>query len=855
MRYSKEFEGKRPYALASPDGNDLDSHSFNCISITAEELAEVAADAQMVLVKDDEDSPFHILDMCEWMNIPCGIKDVAEHHIIYRTKAGATADECMAMLACMRNGVKREQILTDVAKIIKVAKGTLKAEVNKMIAEREKAMKLTSDMGENSNLILPPHVDRDEFMEWGFYEDETPGSCGYYFATAGGGTEQVSNFIMRPLFHVYDAEDNKRLAEIDNGRHRKVIEVPSKAFISLEQFQTLVFEQGFFTFDGSKTHLAKIKRRIGDQFPVCYELKSLGWQSEGFFAYNNCIYGDKLEWMDVNGIVEFGDRRFYSPSSSEVFSGYREEDDQFENDRYLTFIKTEINFGSWARMMAKAYGDKKAALAIAFVGISLFKDIVFSVDNSCPNLYAYGQVQSGKSKYGESISALFFNSLPAFNLNQGTDFAFFARLSRYRNCPMLFNEFDEEAIKEEWFRALKAIYDGEGRERGRGGKRNKTETQKINCTAVLMGQVLSTKDDGSVLSRCIIVPFEQTNERSSEQVAAFNTLKDAEREGLTGILTELLAKRKSFKEKYAALFDKNLKQLKAEVKKEGRGFKERIARNYTAALTSYTILNEHFSLPFSVDFMSKLCRDEIIRLSELIAENNALAEFWNTVNFLFETGELEEDRHFKIERALQVNIDNGRGQAEVKSLGTGKKVLYMRLGIVHQLYAQECARQRKRAMNQASIRLYMESEPGYIGNCYNTRFSGVSTSAVMFDYDLLPMLNLERFDNTGEECEITGVIEYEPELVDMGNGAVMKIRLTDDQSYTSEDGRWVTKKVSTTCYITPGEKMEALSKGMKLVATGPLTVKDFKGNVIRSMKVNTYKIDEGTGNHTEDLPY
>jgi DNA primase len=64
-------------------------------------------------------------------------------------------------------------------------------------------------------------------------------------------------------------------------------------------------------------------------------------------------------------------------------------------------------------------------------------------------LYAFGERSSGKSKWAESIMALFYIKRQAFNLNSGTDFAFFNYMQIFINCPAALNEADEKVLKPE----------------------------------------------------------------------------------------------------------------------------------------------------------------------------------------------------------------------------------------------------------------------------------------------------------------------------------------------------------------------------------------------------------------------
>ena len=166
---------------------------------------------------------------------------------------------------------------------------------------------------------LPPGIDRDEFYKYGFYEKIKGAATGYYFSVSQNSFERYSNFVIKPLFHVYSKIDNKRLIEITNGHDTKVLEMPSKSMISLEAFTSAVYEEGFFLFEGSKQHLMKINSKIGNNFPICTELRTLGWQEKGFWAYANMTFKEELKKFDEYGIVDIDDKKYLSMAASKVY--------------------------------------------------------------------------------------------------------------------------------------------------------------------------------------------------------------------------------------------------------------------------------------------------------------------------------------------------------------------------------------------------------------------------------------------------------------------------------------------------------------------------------------------------------
>ena len=404
------------------------------------------------------------------------------------------ANSIARILSLVQSDFLREgsmkQIQTDHG--IKVKDLRVKVKEAAVEIKKQEGFKVVKVGGDEGDALarLPKSVDKNEVLRWGFYGLTDGEKSGYYFrSSVEGNFRQVSNFIMKPLFHKYDIDDNSRIIQIENGIEGPiVVELPSEAMISNDQFAKFIYAQGPYFWDGTKVELSKLVRRSLREFPKTYELKTLGWQPEGFFAFYNYSYNGKLEKFNEVGIVKQDEKYFFSPAASDIYKDYRKEDDMFENDRYLSYSEPPVNFSQWARLMVDVYDDHAWA-GIPFILMSTFRDVVFKVDNNCPFLYSYGQSKSGKSKFAESITNLFFNEMPAFNLNAGTDFAFAARLARFRNCPVFFNEFDDNVVKDEWFQSLKGAYDGEGRERGKGGSKKKNRNSKSELHSFIGGAI------------------------------------------------------------------------------------------------------------------------------------------------------------------------------------------------------------------------------------------------------------------------------------------------------------------------------------------------------------------------------
>ena len=660
--------------------------------------------------------------------------------------AGAQEQVCV-MLSCISNQLKREHYIKLLCKKYKWKETTIAKIVNELI-EEEKAS--DSVYLSEEYLPLPKHVNRDEYLRYGFYEETEKGKAGYYFHTSGRNHTKQSTFIMKPLFHVNSRQDSKDLIEIFDGDITMVVEIPGKALVSLDQFVGIMWDSCKALFFGNKPQLMRVLDKMSKKFTDVWELKTLGWQQEGFFSYSNMVFNGELKQLDNYGVVEVGKKKYYSPSVSSINLDQRADDDEYENDRYLTYRPSPITFEEWCALMGDVYRESHAGkMGIAFVFIALFRDLVFKVDNNSPLMSCYGQKGSGKSKFAESLQNLFLTDLQPFNLSHGTEFAFFNRLSRFRNCITWFDEFDDNAIKEDRFQSIKGAYDGSGRERGKGTTKNKTEIARINSALLLTGQYLSTRDDNAALTRCIILAFKprgEGNRFTRKEIEQYTSLKEYERKGLSGMLPEILQHRKELEKFYAVEFAGIFQRLRDDIETEKNAYNERVLRNYTALTTMIKFFAGLFKLGFSYEDFFAIVKSEVVQLSALISSSDALADFWNTVVYLLEVKQIEEGFHFKIRSEQECEL-NGRQE---KFMAV-KKLIFIRLTTIHKLYGEAYRRQHGRnGVDFESLKLYISSHKAYLGSNKNNHFSRrirmpdgteklevSKTSSFVFDYELL----------------------------------------------------------------------------------------------------------------------
>lgn len=679
-----------------PDGEDPDSYKRKSVN------------------KLYQDPTLQIQDAILWY-VDSLVRDIADDTY----KLGQAQQQVLEFLIKIPNDIYRSNYLDAIVKKHKWKKNKLEQRLNELLEEKDA---VEDDDGRTNLDKLPKWMDREEFRNKGYCSVNNKKRTGYY-SISGETYVEITNFVIRPLFHIYAGKESRHLIQIDNGRQKAVIDIESKALVAIDLLQQYIVCEGPFIIYGSKAQMLRIATNLLANFPRCLEIKFLGWQQAGFFAFVDKIFvpGTGMIDLDEWGILKHDDHSYLLPAASAAYKELQKTgEDPFEPDRCMAFKTSSINFSQWANRMQSVYLDK-GNTAVAFTILTAFRDIIFDIDNNCPHLYCFGERTSGKSKWAESISAVFYQKRSAFNLNSGTDFAFFAYMQRFINCPAVLNEFDESVIKPEWFQVIKGIFDGEGRQRGVMGSRNRTEIMKVRSTLVLIGQYLCTMDDNSIVSRSIIEGFNE-REFSEDEKQRYEDLKLVQEQGLGSLIIELLQHRVYFKEKYRDVYNETLSEWRRSTDAD-HNFNQRIMQNWAHLLTSWQLIAEKISLPVSVDQFKKYCRHQALRWSKFIRNSDTLSEFWNTFSFLADQGLLIEGWDYQIHEAVDVRLRKDRNEEYTQEFTQPTKLLYVRMNNVHKHY-QQAYRQRngKEGMSIDNLMHYFSSRKYFLGTMKQKKF-------------------------------------------------------------------------------------------------------------------------------------
>jgi DNA primase catalytic core len=676
------------------------------------------------------------------------------------TDKAKNLDKVIISLAAINSEVVRKEYAKKVASLYNQGARTIEKSIKALIAEKyATALKKAEKNGSidlEQHLGLPKGADKNQFMKDRF------AICGStYFFQGKDGFFKGTNFKITPLFHIYGRSDNKRLCEVVNELgHKRLIDFDSRDFINFNKIQEKLIEEGFFVWlpNTQNIHFKLVAQKILNDFIMAYELKTLGWQKEKFFAFaDGVFYNGEFQKVNKYGIIQIEAeenaateytqqvKHFYSPAFSEIYKASREDDDPFENDRSFIFKQAPISFSIWMKQMCLVYNEK-GRIAIAFAIASTFRDHIIARYSFFPHLFLSGEKGSGKSKFGDSIANLFTYKLAPFDLNSGTLVAFYRRLARIKNIPVFLEEYHDK-IDDRMFQSLKAAYDGRGREKGNMTNDNRTTISKINSSCILAGQYLSSRDDNSLTSRSIINHFIKPTENfTNEQIENYDLLKSWEEKGLSSFVLTILEYRNLVEQNFHKKFASNIQRFKKDLKEFE--YQERMLMNYNALFTPISILQGCFDFPFNIEEFYIQCLNGIVDNSELIIESEGIAEFWKVLEHLSKHNIIKEGFDFIIDKPIDVIINPKKGVKDNYKNTDRNRILYLRLNSVHQEYHKEVSkRDGVDVIGESSIRNYFKSKKYFIAPKSGHRFNDGVKSCYLFNYDMMRskgILNLDK---------------------------------------------------------------------------------------------------------------
>lgn len=599
--------------------------------------------------------------------------------------------------------------------------------------------------GYENEVILPEGVDPAAFEKYGFFAYKNE----YYFPSKNG-HEKLSNFTMTPLFHINSINESKRIFELENRFGFKVVvDLDMQEMTSVQAFQRNIEGRGNFLFLGQMNHLARVKLMLYEQTKTCTEIRVLGWQKEGFWAWSNGIVSDgSFIEVDEYGIVDHNSETYFIPAFSKI---YINDKSIYIDERRFKFIQSNVSLSDWGNMFMRVFGNN-AKIGMAFWVATLFRDLILRYFQNFPILNLFGPKGTGKSQMAVSLCYLFGEKQAPYNIHNGTKPGLAEHLQQFANAFAWVDEYKNN-IEYDKIETLKSIYDAIGRSRLNLDKGRKKETTNVNSGVILSGQEMPTADV-ALFSRVIFLMFNQT-EFSDTEKAQYDLLKKTEAKGLSHITSGIIKHRKYFEENFYDTYQETLTDFNEYF--AHNPVEDRIMRSMVSIVAAWRTINQVVSFPFTyIELLEVGCKSVEYQNAQ-ISKSNEIGMFWNLLESLFDENLIQDKFHFRVDY-----VDSIKTKHSVITLPQPASVLKFKYNTIYSLYAQLARKQGVKPLPSDTLQYYLKNHKAYIGiqdQCVFTekKYNPAkqieeertqNTSAMCFKYEVLG-INLERSDTPG----------------------------------------------------------------------------------------------------------
>lgn len=702
---------------------------------------------------DEEDNDVLCYDTCSFTEMYVKLYSVFRGDSDFRQN---TAIERCAELLSYADDITLSVRLKDYGQQLGITKMAFEKVIKPLLDKRKSEARFKNDLNEDDDIIqlssskLPDYVVENEelismYNRHDFFPmlDKKERKIAYMFKHKNSFI-RVGNFYIEPLLHIYDknSDANKRVVELTQRRmpYPIYMEWVSKDMITMQSFRQRLWEEGDINFsNGSQQYLDSINESWEGKFKRCTELRIYGYYDEGFFAFSNAIYhqvDEQWQLQEVNdlGLVEHNGLNYYIPVYSKIYRNERRDNDKYYLDRFVRYRepKNPITFQRWAELMNEVYRENdNGKWAIIYTFMCAFRSDIFEVDRIFTALFFIGPTGSGKSEIAYSIRSIFMPlEAPIFNLNQGTDAALFTLMEKYRNIPVILDEYNDNQISDVKFQGLKAaVYDGEGKQKRKDAGSKELDTSEINSPLVLCGQESPQRDDNSLANRSIIRNVPKKDDRTEAEDEIFRVLKSFEKGGLQNILLDILKYKSVIRSNYPRIQREVYRELKTKVRENvvNSDGLSRILNTYSMFLAMCRVIVNYteFKLPFTYDDYETIVIHELLKQVENISSSNRLYNFFSTIDTLIDNHHIIEGRDYKIEAPGKIMLKKQGNKTFEKVLDPADiNIIHMRIDNIYPHYVRYVG---KEALSRASLIAYLQSHESWIGQSKGTRFTWKET--------------------------------------------------------------------------------------------------------------------------------
>ena len=536
------------------------------------------------------------------------------------------------LVGCIPDDTTREAYTEQLKEMFNIKVSAIKSqasEVRPKVSEVRVQRTVFSNDGSLDNYLFPdevedPYLYKNEIIEYGLFQHQNR----IYTSAGKEGKEyfmSISNFSIEIVQHMQDEKFPMKLIRICNiYGSEKIFDILSDKINSLPSFKNVVTSFGNYYFSGTPSQHERLLRYLFDRMGTGRKISILGWQTEGFWAWNNKIVVPQGEdiVLDKTGLFNYQKTCYYIPSANANY-----ENNAFMYGAQKRFKSTDTSLAppEYFRQMYKVHRSH-AITAILFGIGAFYQDIIVSGTGFYPLLFLYGPASTGKDNLCEAVQSLMGIPQTAIQLEGGasTIKAQIREFSQFSNGISQLSEYKRGNPQIDG--VLKGLWDRRGYKRGTIESPVATEEVPILSATILTGN--DCPDAEALITRLLWEEMKQ-QEFDDEAKKQYNVLKDMCKKGISGMADFFIHKRDFFADKFLETY----REAKRNFTK-GELFKNvpsRITDNLSVLRAVFNIFKNDWIFPFTEEEM--LAHFEIMVDSQRkkIETDSAANRFWDCI--------------------------------------------------------------------------------------------------------------------------------------------------------------------------------------------------------------------------------
>lgn len=445
---------------------------------------------------------------------------------------------------------------------------------------------------------------------WSRRGDDEP----YYFIEA-------SNFSIKILQHLEHEKMPKKLVQMENTSKRmRIYDAPSENFTSQQGFVKTVTAFGNFNWKGLPMDYQRLISKLMDEMGDGKMIEVLGWQPEGFFAFNNAIVlNGEAKYLNEHGCVEIKPSSYYIPSGNKA---YRDNDNKFVSQKRVMLVG-QATFEDVVYQLKRVHREH-AMNAILFTIASIFGDIVYDRLSFFPMMFFYGPPSTGKDQIILACQTFFGKPQDAIQMTgkSNTDKGKLRTFAQFRNMIVHLSEYKNG--NEDTNLLLMGLWDRKGYVRGNIDSNVGTDSVPILSSVIFTGNYYPDYD--ALISRFVAEEMTKT-EFNEEEKKDYDKLRDMMKAGYSNTLIEILKHRNEVEKGFYSAYKEVRDDLKLNIVIPE--MPDRMIQNAAVMGAMYKIFDGKIKLPFSYsDWRTHIVSCFQLQMEKLTT-GNVVSRFWD----------------------------------------------------------------------------------------------------------------------------------------------------------------------------------------------------------------------------------